>query len=225
MLLGIKSGKRRGARANGIPLARSGKLQPPRPIRPHSSSPPPPHFRGHLELSGGRPPACPGRSGAPARLQGSTEARRVDGRRTRRSLRSVPPASAREIVSLLSSVQPAAGGWSAPTTPEGRGAETRSALDPGVGCLCLGQGAPGPLGSPSPGAVGRQRDHPPLRRLAPPLDPSAPPSPAPAAARLTPPAAPPSRAGRCGGWSPRSGALARTQTAARAQAAPGPAAP
>ncbi|XP_027373724.1 galanin receptor type 2 [Bos indicus x Bos taurus] len=96
--------------------------------------------------------------GGPARPPGCREAQR----RALRSQRSVPPASAPEAGSLLSSAQLAAGGWSAPTKPEGQGAGTRSALDPGVGCLCLGQGAPGPLGSPSPGAVGRQRDHPPF---------------------------------------------------------------
>lgn len=155
MLLGIKSGKRRGARGNGIPLARSGKLQPstqsaPTPRYPHIHT-----LRGTWNsLEDASQPA----PGGPARPPGCREAQR----RAHRSQRSVPPASAPEAGSLLSSAQLAAGGWSAPTKPEGQGAGTRSALAPGVGCLCLGQGAPGPLGSPSHGAVGRHRDHPPF---------------------------------------------------------------
>ena len=74
--MGIKSGKRRGARANGIPLARSGKLQP-----PAQSAPTPRH--PHLHTLGGTwnsledaPQPAPG---GPARPQGCREAQKRAG--------------------------------------------------------------------------------------------------------------------------------------------------
>ncbi|XP_032946677.1 galanin receptor type 2 isoform X1 [Rhinolophus ferrumequinum] len=117
-------------------------------------------------------------------------------------------ASAEEVGSPLSPAQPGLRGISTPMTPEGPGPPGWTARA-SLGHSKATQQPFLPLGQPPRGTI------PLFQLLAPPSDPSASRSPAPAAARLTPPAAPRSRAGR---WSPRSRALAKTQTAAGARA-------
>ncbi|XP_059764401.1 protein FAM246C-like [Balaenoptera ricei] len=169
------------------------------PIRLRPSSPPP-HALGATWNSLSRTPPSLTREVWRARqAAGSAEARGGAGERSRQSV--PPPLRRLPWRSVRCSARHSAESEAGARRRRRRAGEQTLARPsaPGVGSLCLGRGAPRPLDSPSPSAAGRQGGHPTLRLLAPPPAPSALASLAPAAARLTPPAAPPSRSGRCSG--------------------------